>query len=123
MTDIQQDSRVDCRLAPGNCWKLNRWRRDGAAHQSTSWGWLQHLAMTCAKKKHFSTATEDEGSMTQECLQEVSVLAQLNHPHIVKLLCMNVHPVSIHVKIAVFSFAIESPSLALLSKSSINVTY
>ncbi|KAG0631964.1 hypothetical protein M758_1G294300 [Ceratodon purpureus] len=45
---------------------------------------VKWLGINCAKK-HFST-TKDENSV-KEILREVSVLATLNHPHIVKLLC------------------------------------
>jgi tRNA A-37 threonylcarbamoyl transferase component Bud32 len=50
---------------------------------------VKWLGMTCAKK-HFRDPT-DENSV-KEFMKEVNVLAKLNHPHIVKLLCVSEQP-------------------------------
>lgn len=47
---------------------------------------VKWLGLTCAKK-HYS-ATEQ----MQECMKEVNILAKLNNPHIVKLLCVSLKP-------------------------------
>lgn len=47
------------------------------------------MGITCAKKHFSGPKDEDSG---QEFLEEVSIMAKLNHPHVVKLLCINEHP-------------------------------
>ena len=62
---------------------------DGASGVVLEVKWLLH--MICAKKI-FSDETDNEGPIQKEGLKEASILSKLNHPHIVKLLCISEPP-------------------------------